>query len=192
MINHSTTNFSSTPASSSSVSAPSSRDTVSCPDWDDLVCPAASSPLLAPGIYRFRITRVEKGFYEPDTNGKLPPCHKATLTLAIDGGSMGSVTCHDNFFLIDRFNWKATALLQALGVIGPDEPFRWRQLTEVEGLSGSCEIETQEYTGRDGQTHRKNAVLRYLKNPSPAQQEADSVPQKHISAPQKPFQKGVF
>jgi len=149
------------------------------PDWDDEASPTGgAATLLPPGVYPFRITDMKKDFYEQRPGGKVPSCHRAILTFRIDGGDAGEVTVRENFFVLDTFAWKVSNLLQSVGLITPGGRFQWRQLTEVEGLSGRCEIDTQEYKGRDGKLHRKNAITRFLEKPT--------------CAPRKAFQKGVF
>ncbi len=149
-----------------------------CPDWDDeIVIPVRSTTLLPDGIYPFRITRIEKDFYD-NPGSKIPPCNRVKLTFRIDGGDAGEVTVRDNFFITENFAWKVADLMQSLGLIAPGEKIKWRQLNEVEGFSGQCEIGTQKYTGRDGKPHQINTIVRYLK--------------KSTCSPKKTFQKGVF
>ena len=152
-------------------------------DWDDEVeltedqeRGGQETTILPDGKYPFEVLRVEKHFY--DGGAKIPPCNMAKVFLIVDGGEMGKSLVVENIFLAEGYEWKAGAFLRSIGIRSHGDKLEFSKLLHCDGERGRCEIFTDEYEGRDGNTKKSNKLKKFF--------------DKEEEAPKKAFKKGAF
>lgn len=157
-------------------------------DWNDIIENDSSFTLLPEGRYPFTVVSFERG--EHSGSDKIPPCKKATLTLEIDGGALGTTEISENLFLHSRQEWKLCQFFTAIGQRKRGEPLRmdWNKVT---GAKGWVDLIVNEYDEKkDGQKtgkkRKNNRVDRYI---DPA--EMDTAPAAP-TAPMGGFTPGAF
>lgn len=133
--------------------------------WDDEISndDQSSYTILPPGEYDFEVVDCKRGRHEPKTNGKLPPCPKATVVMRFvyDGEN---VDLDHNLFLHSRCEGMLCEFFRGIGQRRHGEPLRpnWNA---VVGSRGRCKVAVREYTGRDGEKRQTNDVKRFLDPP---------------------------
>ena len=133
-------------------------------NWDDQI--EDNGPiytLLPEGIYHYKVvgfTRARHGGSE-----KLPPCNKAVLELAIDGGGKGQTTVKANLFLHSRTEGLLVRFFRSIGAPERDGKIvmNWGS---VVGSGGRCRLkQTQGYKDPSKQY---NEVAEFLDPSAPA------------------------
>ena len=152
-------------------------------DWDDVTeltedqeRGGAETTVLPEGKYPFEVIKVEKQWY--DGGSKITACHMAKVFLRVDGGDLGTGLVVENIYLAEGFEWKAGAFLRSVGIRQHGDKLEFRKLLQVDGERGRCEINVDEYEGRDGKTHQSNKLKKFF--------------DKGEEAPKKEIKKGVF
>lgn len=79
--------------------------------------------ILPEGEYPFTITDVEKKYYEPGPNSKLPPCPQITVTFMIDGGTHGQSKVTSHFFYYKTTIWRVNDLFIGVGLAQKGQQF---------------------------------------------------------------------
>lgn len=145
--------------------------------WDDTIENDSSFTVLPAGDYHFTVTGFERARYEPGPKGKLPPCNKAVLTIALSGDE-GTCTVTHNLFLHSRCEGMLCEFFTAIGQRRHGEPLRMNWQT-VPGSTGRCKVGVRKWTGRDGSERESNEILRFYEPAAKA-------------APQQSFTPGAF
>ncbi|MCR4891443.1 MAG: hypothetical protein K5989_04565 [Lachnospiraceae bacterium] len=129
-------------------------------DWDDVITDDGGKNyiLLEPGTYQFTVTKMERSSF-PGSD-KIPPCHKAVLTLQIDTND-GPTTIKTNLLLSKSLEWKLSSFFRSIGQKRRGEALRmdWQS---VVGAKGVASIIQRKYVGKDYQEHTINDVDKYL------------------------------
>lgn len=131
--------------------------------WDDEISnDGGSLDVLPPGVYPFEIVDLKKGNHQPGTNGKLPPCPKATVKLrcpAPDGLSAVDVT--HNLFMHSRCEGMLCAFFLGIGQRKHGEPLRpnWNR---VVGSRGWVKLGVRDYVSNDGEKRQTNEVKAFV------------------------------
>ena len=150
-------------------------------DWDDEIdndgeYSGEETVVLPEGNYDFEVIKEEQAYF--DGSAKIPACHMAKVFLRVDGGDLGKALCVENFYLLERLEWKAAAFLRSIGLKKHGEKIAWRQLVHCDGERGRCRVYVDEYTGKDGETKRSNKIKNFF--------------DKEEQQPKKAFKKGDF
>lgn len=117
--------------------------------------------LLPEGEYPFQITDIEKRFYEPGPNSKLPPCPEVVATLTIDGGSLGSTKVKMRLFYHSSTQWRVSNLFVSVGLAKTGEQFTPNP-DPLLGKTGRCHVKQRTYQKNDGTEGKVNDVDRCL------------------------------
>lgn len=129
-------------------------------DWNDTIENDSTFTLLPEGVYPFTVTGFERGRH--NGSAKLPACNKAVLTIAIDGGSLGTATITHNLFLHSKCEGLLCAFFTAIGLRKHGEQLRmpWER---VPGAKGTCEVGIREWVSdRTGETMQSNEIKKFL------------------------------
>lgn len=102
--------------------------------------------VLEPGVYPFSIDEpvIREKFGGSD---KMPPCWKATVKLAVDGGVQGNATVFYGLFLTKNQSWKIKQLFVGLGLIAADAKNFTPPWNNIVGCTGAVEIGNRTYNG---------------------------------------------
>lgn len=118
-------------------------------DWnDEIVNDGAQFVELTPGYYQFVVTKFERGRHTPNPNsqGKLPACNKAILTLQIETAE-GIAQLTHNLFLHTSTEGMLSAFFGAIGQKKHGEPLRMNW-NNVIGAKGVCRVNKRQGTGQ--------------------------------------------
>ncbi len=133
-------------------------------DWDcEITSEGGEFTLLPDGDYPFTVTKFERQRF--DGSAKLPPCNKAELTLAVDGGEKGSTTIHHNLFMHKKCEWALSDFFLSIGQKKRGEALhpRWN---EVVGARGVCRVKVSTYhSNKYGEEREKNEIAKFLPPP---------------------------
>lgn len=139
-------------------------DTLTELDWDSEISQENSFTVLPEGEYPFIVTAFERGWY--NGSEKLPPCHKAILTVELNGGTAGKVSVKHNLFVSRKTEGLLCEFFTAIGQKKQGEPLKMNwQL--VPGSTGRCKVGIRTYNGNE-----YNEIKKFLKPdavPAPAQ-----------------------
>jgi hypothetical protein len=100
---------------------------------------------LPPGEYDFHIVKFERGRHEG--SAKLPPCPKAIVHCAVDGGPLGSTIIKTNLFLHSKCDGLLAQFFASIGLRKRGEPLvlAWDKIV---GAGGRCRVAQREYNGK--------------------------------------------
>jgi len=129
-------------------------------DWDATIENDSQGFVLLPaGIYPFEVTKFERGRH--DGSAKLPPCNKAMLTIAIDGGDLGMTYVQHNLFLHQKTEGLLCEFFTAIGMRKHGERLQmnWNY---VPGAKGWCKITVDKFEGRDGEEKQNNKITQFI------------------------------
>lgn len=156
--------------------------------------------LLDEGVYRFKVSNMEKKVYQGNSS-KIPNgCPFAFVTLEVQSPK-GLATVTDRLYLLKSMQWKLTEFFAGIGQqVVNGQPFNpnWNA---VVGATGKAAIGQHPYVNRNGEDRKSNQVERYLKptDNTPAvndnmQQQASQQPQQNQQnqQPQQPQQQMPF
>lgn len=117
--------------------------------WDDEITQdSAGFVQLAPGDYQFTVTNFERARHTPKPNsqGKLPACNKAIITIQIETAEGISQLTH-NLFLHTTTEGMLSAFFGAIGQKKHGEPLRMNWNTVI-GAKGVARINKRKGTGQ--------------------------------------------
>lgn len=116
--------------------------------------------LLEEGDYNFTVTDFERGrFPGSREGGKIPPCNKATLTLAVQTAEGDEVKVKYDLILWSTLEWKISEFFRAIGQKKHGEAFR-PQWNNVRGARGRARFKPRSYT-KDGVERQTNDVDKF-------------------------------
>ena len=130
--------------------------------WDDEWTDDSADFVLAPaGDYDFEVTYLERGRHQPNPNGngKLPECPKATLSLRIVAGRE-EVTIKHNLFLHTRCEGMVSSFLRSIGRKKHGEPAKPDWPTMV-GTRGRCKVIIDIWKGTNGKDMQSNKIKKF-------------------------------
>ena len=128
--------------------------------WNDVLKDDGKEPeLLAEGDYTFTVTAFERGEYAGGP--KIPPCPKASITLAVDREGGEVVTVRMDLLLYRTLEWKLTSFCRSIGLRkeGDEAVPEWEK---VVGSRGKAHFKPRQYTTRDGEVRTVNDVARFI------------------------------
>lgn len=138
-------------------------DTLTELDWDSEISQESSYTVLPEGEYPFTVTAFERGYH--NGSEKLPPCHKAILTVEINGGERGKATVKHNLFVSRKTEGLLCEFFISLGLKKHGEPLRMNWAS-VPGAKGRCKVGIRTYNGNE-----YNEIKKFLEpsaTPAPA------------------------
>lgn len=126
--------------------------------WDDEISSDSGQYiLLEEGDYNFTVTAFERGRFPG--SAKIPPCNKATLTLAVDTAE-GTASVRYDLILWSSLEWKISEFFRAIGQKKHGEKFR-PQWNAVIGAKGRGRFKPRMYTKKDGSEGQSNDVVKF-------------------------------
>ena len=147
-------------------------------EWDDTIENEGSDyEPLPEGEYDYEVITFERGRHTPGVDGKVPPCNKAVVTLAVSGEGR-EVTVKASLLLHSKMEWKLCEFFTSIGQRKKGEPLRMNW-SAVAGARGRCKVGIREWTPDKGEKRKANEVARFL--------EPDATTQ-----PSSRFTEGVF
>lgn len=126
--------------------------------WDDAIeNDSGSFVILEEGDYNFTVTGFERGRFPGGK--KVPPCNKATLTLAVETAG-GTATVQYDLLLWSTLEWKISEFFRAIGQKKHGEKLvpKWGQ---VIGAHGRGHFKPRTYTKKDGSEGTANDVEKF-------------------------------
>lgn len=126
--------------------------------WDDEISnDGGQYVLLKEGDYNFTVTAFERGRFPGSS--KIPPCNKATLTLAVDTPE-GTASVRYDLILWSSLEWKISEFFRAIGQKKHGEKLR-PQWGAVVGSKGRGKFKPRAYTKKDGTEGETNDVEKF-------------------------------
>ena len=116
--------------------------------------------ILPDGIYPFEVIKTEKTWHNP--SAKLPGCNECDVYLRVDGGELGKSLVVERLYLCERTEWKISAFLRAIGLKKHGETINVGQLLHCDGETGRCQIEINNYPGKNGEKKSNNKLVRFF------------------------------
>lgn len=107
--------------------------------WDDEISQESEFILLEPGTYDFKVTNIEKGYF--NGSEKMGPCPQAEITLEIEDAKVKT-----KLFLNSKSEWKLSEFFISIGLKKKGEPLKM-QWGKVLGTKGKCEVAHREWSG---------------------------------------------
>lgn len=129
-------------------------------DWDSPIDSneaGSGFEVLAPGRYQFTVTAFTRATVK---NGDMTGANMAKMELRLnDGDRTGKA--FENLILHKKTLWKVAQFAVAAGLLkkGDNGAIPWNR---VPGASGMCEIKVEDYTGKDGDTRKKNVIVKFI------------------------------
>lgn len=137
-------------------------------DWNGQISNDASYVLLDPGVYTFRVTKLDK----TTSNTSGAPMAVVTLLAHSDKGK-SNIT--DYLVLTRSSEWKLCSFFRALGLKKHGEAFTM-DWDAVEDCTGRAEVIVDEYTKQDGTPAARNKVKQYLDKEESAEASMEEIP----------------
>lgn len=125
-------------------------------DWDSEIGDGDEQPervVFEPGTYQFKVKKFEREIAKSSGN------KMAVLTLEVTDGKKKAEII-DRLVLIKKVEWKIGSFFRSIGLKKHGEKMKMRW-SKVEGLTGECELETEERTSKKGNTYSVNTVKKY-------------------------------
>lgn len=127
-------------------------------DWNDTIEDDGQEFVVLPeGDYTFTVTNFERGRYPG--SAKIPPCNKASLTIAIDNDK-GNATARFDLILYRSLEWKIASFFRSIGQKKHGEKIT-TDWNKVVGARGKAHIKPRSYV-KDGVERQVNDVERFL------------------------------
>lgn len=140
-------------------------------DWTDEVEDSGMDfILLGEGDYVFVVEKFDKERYEG--GNKVPPCPRATLTLAIPLPDGRTARVFDRILLYSGNKWRIFRFFESLGFEGNQDGKMMSHWDEIVGRQGVVRIKQRKYTTKNGDEKITNDVDSYIK---PAEVNNDSL-----------------
>lgn len=140
-------------------------------DWTDEVEDSGMDfILLGEGDYVFVVEKFDKERYEG--GDKVPPCPRATLTLAIPLPDGRTARVFDRILLYSGNKWRIFRFFESLGFEGNQDGKMMSHWDEIVGRQGVVRIKQRKYTTKNGDEKITNDVDSYIK---PAEVNNDSL-----------------
>ncbi len=128
-------------------------------EWDDSIKNDSPEFVILPeGDYDFEVKLLERGRH--NGSDKLPPCHKAILSLRIMAEDGQETTIKHNLFLHKKCEGLLCAFFTAIGERkrGEEKPMNWNA---VPGSRGRCKIKIRKWTSTNGNEMQSNEIVRF-------------------------------
>lgn len=111
-------------------------------DFDTTVPEEEEFIPLEPGKYKFKVSEIKFGEFEPSENSKAPACKKVTVILTIEHGKYDYFIKKD-FLIYSKMNWLIRDFFICIGIGTKYKEFRtdWKGALHREGL---CETSLSE------------------------------------------------
>ncbi|MGI6691186.1 MAG: DUF669 domain-containing protein [Christensenellales bacterium] len=126
-------------------------------NWDSTIQNDSTFELLPEGDYDFVIKSFERGRH--DGSAKLPPCHKAVLTIEVDNGEKSGTLTH-NLFLHTSVEGILCQFFIGIGQRKHGQPLKM-DWSKVIGARGRCKVSIRKWTGNDGQERESNQINKF-------------------------------
>lgn len=132
-------------------------------NWDDTISNDGEGlpfVVLPEGVYEFEVTKLEKTFYQGNSEKIPASCPEADLDLTIY--AMGGISViRERIFLYDDMEWKISAFFRSLGLKehGQSVKMPWNK---VIGAKGKAHVKTRTWRGNDGTEHQSNIIKNYI------------------------------
>lgn len=130
-----------------------------CMDWNDAIESDGQEYLtLDEGDYNFTVTGFERGRFPGSS--KIPPCNKATITLAVDDAGK-NVNVKFDLILYRSIEWRISSFFRCIGQKKPGERLvmDWNV---VKGSHGRAHFKPRTYVNRYGEEKTANDVDYFL------------------------------
>lgn len=129
-------------------------------DWDSPIDSneaGSGFEVLQPGKCSFTVTSFTRAAVK---NGDMTGANMAKLELRLNDGERTG-KAFENLILHKKTLWKVAQFAVAAGLLkkGDNGAIPWNR---VPGSSGMCEIKVEEYTGKDGDTRKKNVIVKFI------------------------------
>ena len=127
-------------------------------NWDDTIESDGQEYVVLPeGDYTFTVTDFERGHFPG--SAKIPPCNKATITIAIDNDK-GVANARFDLILYRTLEWKISSFFRCIGQKkhGEKVTMDWGK---VVNSHGKAHIRPRSYV-KDGEERQVNDVERFL------------------------------
>lgn len=128
-------------------------------EWDDSIKNDSPEFVILPeGDYDFEVESMERGRH--NGSDKLPPCHKAILSLRIMAEDGQETTIKHNLFLHKKCEGLLCAFFTAIGERkrGEEKPMNW---SVVPGSRGRCKVKIRKWTSTNGNEMQSNEIARF-------------------------------
>ena len=129
-------------------------------DWDSPIDSneaGSGFEVLPPGKCSFTVTAFTRATVK---TGDMTGANMAKLELRLnDGDRTGKA--YENLILHKKILWKVAQFAVAAGLLkkGDNGAIPWNR---VPGSSGMCEIKVEDYAGKDGDTRKKNVIVKFI------------------------------
>lgn len=137
--------------------------------WDDEIEKEGGDFIILPaGTYQFRIDSFTRGRFAGSE--KMPACPRAELDITIFSPEHGETTIKESLLLHTKTEWKLSEFFIPIGQkrTGEKVKMNWGM---VIGAQGTCELEVNKYTDKNGNQRENNRVKAFMEpsTPTPAQ-----------------------
>lgn len=124
-------------------------------DWNDSIeNDGQEYVILKEGDYNFTVTAFERAHY--NGSAKIPPCNKATITVAVETDE-GTASVKTDLILYRTLEWKLSAFFRSIGQKKHGERLvmDW---SKVVGSKGRARFKNRQYTNSYGEVKTANDV----------------------------------
>ena len=129
-------------------------------DWGDEISNDNTFVILPEGEYDFTVISFERGRH-PGSE-KLPPCHKAIITLKLYDSKGNEAELKHNLFLHSKCEGMLCNFFTAIGQRKRGEPLRmnWQSVT---GAKGKCKISVRTWKNKNtGEDMQSNEIKSFI------------------------------
>ena len=128
--------------------------------WDAEITTDSEGFIILPeGDYTFEVQKLDKEFYQGNSEKIGQGCPTAVLGLVIRT-PQGAASVQDKLYLCQNMEWKLSAFFRAIGQKQHGKTFKmdWNR---VIGSEGKCRLRVDKWIGNDGKERSSNKVERY-------------------------------
>lgn len=111
--------------------------------WDGEITEDSQFITLTPGEYIFRVTNLERAYF--NGSEKMSACPQAIVHCTIDTDA-GETTIKHNLYLNKKTEWALSAFFTSIGLKRPGETIKM-EWNKVVGKTGRCKVKNREYQG---------------------------------------------
>ncbi len=135
--------------------------------------------LLPKGEYPFTVTVMDREWYEGGE--KMPACWKAVLSIAIDGGELGTAFVKENLFLVRKTEWKIGQLFVSIGQKQKGQEGFVPNWDALAGSQGRLKLTQRTYKNKDGEDVVTNDIKAFLEPAEVATPVAPVIAQQQVA-----------